>query len=974
MSKIMQVFYGTDLLPYKDQARSVHYPIVGNAFLGASNTTEIRFYIDQIGNYEDTWVANSKFPNGKMGNEILTSGFDEELNEHYVKMTLSTFYTQAIGNLFISLNGFIGGVQIVEQEGIYTIQGTPTIQATGSVKIAINYATPLANGDELSQITLQQILSEIATKLPKNSSYIFKAISSIDNINTSPSDEYFVSGDIVIDTTTKRVYKLSGTYPSLVATEIELDLNDLSLRGNLQVQNFANILNGSNTPLTTYVSNEISTAITNEHNLLIPIIDGYAKSLQVSIDSSTYVMTLVLKAGNGSTLSTQTVDLPLETMVVGGSYDDTTEELVLLLNNGNEIRIPVSDLVSGLVSETDLQTALSNYFTKSEINAKLDVINEELDTKLESSDLKTLNNVSLVGSGNISYDTTLSTTSTNAVQNKIITSLVNELNYELAVIRESLYDSVLSEIDYETEFAQFYVMPNTLTDTDGTHRVVFSATQLKEVEGNSLVYNQFSYEITNDGKWVGNGAYGTSVYGYNKITYTITIKNGSQAVFLREPYTQKIPNGHSVFIKFDIKLTSQRVVYCDCYNLGFTITSFGSVEANKLTSLYKIITTAQQSSPGGFYIYPALSVGLEVGEVMELSNVAIIDLTQMFNGNIPQEVLDDPTKIYKYCPIINVYSTGDIFNSTVGRLDFRGFNQWDEETELGSYNTVTGEKVSDSSKIRNKNPILVIPNTQYAKYSSNNSVYWLIFYDSNMNYIERQGVNFGLNTFITPSNAKYMNLLFETAYGTTYNHDICINISNASFNGNYKPYSYSVMNLPQVELLSAGTAHDNIQIVEGDIVNGEQLYNIVKNVYVGSVNLGSLNWSTTSNDLFESSDVPNIKQATYSSTLNYSCSIYQAKEPNVAWANMLNMTIGQNTAKLRAKNTTYTDAATFKSAMNGVILNYELATPTQTVLLTGLHFNQVSALIEQCGTIEVKQLGTPANITTTYVVKKALEE
>lgn len=164
--KVMNVFYGEDLLPYKDKERSVHYPIIGNSFLGASNVTEIHFYIDRIGDIENVWVANSKLPNGLIGNEILAKAYDEELDENYVVLKLSTFYTQAKGDLYISLNAFVGGVEIVENDGIYAFKGTPTIQATGSVKIAIHYATPLADGDEVSKITLQQLMGAIAEYVP----------------------------------------------------------------------------------------------------------------------------------------------------------------------------------------------------------------------------------------------------------------------------------------------------------------------------------------------------------------------------------------------------------------------------------------------------------------------------------------------------------------------------------------------------------------------------------------------------------------------------------------------------------------------------------------------------------------------------------------------------------------------------------------------------------------------------------------
>ena len=46
--------------------------------------------------------------------------------------------------------------------------------------------------------------------------------------------------------------------------------------------------------------------------------------------------------------TTKTVDLPLELLVESGYYDEATNELVLVLANASEIRIPVSDLLSDL--------------------------------------------------------------------------------------------------------------------------------------------------------------------------------------------------------------------------------------------------------------------------------------------------------------------------------------------------------------------------------------------------------------------------------------------------------------------------------------------------------------------------------------------------------------------------------------------------------------------------------------------------
>ncbi len=83
-------------------------------------------------------------------------------------------------------------------------------------------------------------------------------------------------------------------------------------------------------------------------------------TIELSINSSTYVMTMVLKNSSGTALSTQTVDLPLESVVVSGSYDNTNKKIVLTLQNGSTIDVPVGDLVSGLQSEITNNNKLSS--------------------------------------------------------------------------------------------------------------------------------------------------------------------------------------------------------------------------------------------------------------------------------------------------------------------------------------------------------------------------------------------------------------------------------------------------------------------------------------------------------------------------------------------------------------------------------------------------------------------------------------
>jgi len=41
----------------------------------------------------------------------------------------------------------------------------------------------------------------------------------------------------------------------------------------------------------------------------------------------------------------------LETVVVDGSFDSTTKKIILELENGNTIEVPVGDLIAGLQTE-----------------------------------------------------------------------------------------------------------------------------------------------------------------------------------------------------------------------------------------------------------------------------------------------------------------------------------------------------------------------------------------------------------------------------------------------------------------------------------------------------------------------------------------------------------------------------------------------------------------------------------------------
>ncbi len=112
-------------------------------------------------------------------------------------------------------------------------------------------------------------------------------------------------------------------------------------------------------------------------------VDETGNKINLSIDNSTYILTATLLDKNNNIISTSDgIDLPLESMVVGASYDNTTKNITLTLQNGQTTSFSVADLVSGLVSTNDMNTALAN---KEDIGNKTTTItNISTDTQYPS--------------------------------------------------------------------------------------------------------------------------------------------------------------------------------------------------------------------------------------------------------------------------------------------------------------------------------------------------------------------------------------------------------------------------------------------------------------------------------------------------------------------------------------------------------------------------------------------------------------
>lgn len=128
-----------------------------------------------------------------------------------------------------------------------------------------------------------------------------------------------------------------------------------------------------------------------------------ADAIVLSINPDTYVMSATLKKGNTVIAESNTIDLPLETMVVGGSYDASTKKVILTLKNGQTVEFSVADLVSGLLSSVSHDDSLSG-------------------------DGTSVNPLGVV------VDSALSSVSENPVQNKAIYAAIGDVETLLAAL------------------------------------------------------------------------------------------------------------------------------------------------------------------------------------------------------------------------------------------------------------------------------------------------------------------------------------------------------------------------------------------------------------------------------------------------------------------------------------------------------------------------------------------------------------
>ena len=489
----------------------------------------------------------------------------------------------------------------------------------------------------------------------------------------------------------------------------------------------------------------------------------------------------------------------------------------------------------------------------------------------------------------------------------------------------------------------------------GTADIGSGAAAIARMKGRTMVWNQ----LARNGNFAEGGNTPTSWFiGYNTV---VDNSNSAYIEFNREdgdaslrlPAAEPLVYGHKYLVscRFRRKEAGEGTCYVYCAPLFEGRTKSCPTDGSwyYLKEIYTENNTQIDGTDSTYGAFKFLSsVPCQIDKKV---GVNLFDLTLMFGaGNEPETVAEFeamfPLPYYDY-------SEPKLVSNKAEAIKTVGFNQWDgEASETDKYLDQNGGLgASVSYVVSSYIPVFGKTNYYFKDcIPSSGANACLCWYDVNKNFISsvRGATNINGKIIESPNNAAYL----RCSIGKANIDTCCINLSWSGYrNGEYEPYWESVLplNLAQITgklngegesvvifpdgLRSAGTVFDEL-VVDSDGVARKAIKRI------GNVDLGALTWqysATTSFQRFVSSALTNIKKSGYMT--NIRCSKYLTDTAPIAQSDIDKTICCSSQGTALVVDHAYTDAATFKAAMDGVILYYEMAVYEEYILDTPIAMN-----------------------------------
>ena len=485
-------------------------------------------------------------------------------------------------------------------------------------------------------------------------------------------------------------------------------------------------------------------------------------------------------------------------------------------------------------------------------------------------------------------------------------------NDEVKTIHASLNDGKLRKWEFEPYTEQGKIE---LTDQDYA--------TIQRIKGNTVKFNQ----LVQNGNFADTSGWGysnaTQSASNNVLTITKTANNGYGAY--REFHFSV---NHKIYRRLDFKGASS-VNYR--FN-GFFPNTDGTGDWKTISQL-GIITSSttyfnsSNNEQSDFQSY-------------QLRNFICCDLTDIFgSGNEPVTVEEFETWLSNNIGLLPYYdyTLGSLISFKGTGLKTVGFNQWDEEWEVGGISSTSGaNNNSITNRIRSKNYIPVLSNVTYYFKNGGSGDLYIFLYGSDKNYLNVY-LNKTNTTYFITSAVSYIRICPTSDYGTTYNNDICINISDTSKNGTYEPYTESTLSLEALNTLFPTGMKDVPDYANGGTVYDEYSSSR-EDTRIGAVDLGTLNWVASASVVsghydMRSNGIQDLIKVPSSNDIkvNAICTKYEVLSRNSEYSENIGISISSPSGALfiyDADYNTQTSVEAFKQAMSGVIFYYELKNPT----------------------------------------------
>lgn len=466
------------------------------------------------------------------------------------------------------------------------------------------------------------------------------------------------------------------------------------------------------------------------------------------------------------------------------------------------------------------------------------------------------------------------------------------------------------------------------TDTDTAYaKTVPTGSKLmsvKNVGGKSIVWNQIfeAYNGTNNGVTVAT-----------ELDGTITLNGTAESSYV---YFKSLSPAQNKVGKYILKLlilnnpdsVTMRYAY---FNRTITTPAVDKGTASALVN--QTATDIELQKVAGIS-------GFAVGTVFNnvKIKIQIFDLTVMFgSGNEPTSV-EEFEKMFPadYYP----YNAGEIISAGTESIIEQGANLY-YGTDMLKVGSDTYEYIANSYRCKT---IKLNPKTTYTlSFTSDKTSEIILLMNVNANVNAPQYFDFRKASHTQTYTTGDDGCLYVGVYagnGSVMSADVVkrlseceIMISEGDTPTAYAPYHSNVYQIPEaIKALpgygwSAGTAKNYVDYENKRYVQCVQ-----------SVDLGTLNWTAGESVSFKTHHLAGQKLTkSYSIAPNFICPKYSTKTQNESWGKTsitgISATSNVN-GYIYVNDTSYTDAAAFKQAMQGVMLYYELATPIITDIST----------------------------------------